>query len=209
MNLSNLIIPIALIIFSTFVYIKYKDKNYLWIFILSIIFLIVSIIKPGYHAIGIIYGVFVISLIYWKDIKYRHQKEFERNIEGFPQQLSLNSKFIDFSEKDKYPYCLVIGIEIKEENSQGLPSDKKEEKYLRFSEKSIFEKIKTVADYYFIGRASYKGTRYLYAYVSDETKIVNLFKQSPAPDQQPKNFTYEITEDREWKKLLQYFNVSK
>lgn len=231
MHWLTLFANIFLVLFSIYVWKRYHDKNYFWLFILNLVAIVVdfwnyysknilqlsdSASSVNNVSIMIFWVVYIVLMIYifFKDSnkkvsfkKDKSLKEFRQNIDGFPQFLSINPNFKKFTEKSKYPYFFSIQIEITKKDSKGLPQGKEEIKNIDNLEDSIDKKIKSICDVYFIGRVTRNGFRYLYYYISKDIDSETAFKPHDSKEPKARLYYSSLEKDENWEIAAKYFKL--
>ena len=222
------LIYISLFILGIYWYHRYRDKFIKWgVVIVSIIFLNRTISHYEYlfnltpkwqHITSIVH--LIISIVLFVSLivvgyifrnrrttfkKDTNLKGFNRELKGKPELISINPKFKDFAGKDKFPYLLVIHLEMLKKDSTGLPKGKIEIKELDETEDSLVSELGKVCEHYFIGRTTYNGFRYLWYYTDNDAQIKEAFHKMS--DGKGRKFYTFIEKDPAWEKAQRYFNI--
>ena len=221
------LIIISAIVYAYFFWRKFNEKEYLYFTYIGLGILAVhlfayfmnNLYKPFYPAV-FLNGIFLIGIdiiticialiiiinknkvSFKKNINF---KNYYRTINGIPQLISINPYFHKFSEKNKYPYCLVIHIKISQKNKKGLPDNRKEISGLDKSEDIIHNKINSICNYYFVGRITHNGFRYLYYYIDKKIDEKEAFEKIGLGVENFKTFYTSLKEDKNWE-ILNVFN---
>lgn len=110
-----------------------------------------------------------------------------------------------FSNRNDYPWLLMVCIEINGVRDDGLTSSD-DAKILNNFEDILELNFARLVKVIFVGRTTWNGWRDLYFYINDPEPIHAYLSQVIAIKDYPKKFEYRIEKDEEWEKAIEIFD---
>lgn len=126
--------------------------------------------------------------------------------EDFYKIMIVNESLKDFKEKKKFPWFLLITIDLVDVIEPfSLPTDKEAE-ILNLVEDNFTSLINRIVPYQYIGRITDNGKRELYYYVETPQDIHEKLNELIEQNTYTREFQYDISQDTGWENVSYFFN---
>ena len=117
-------------------------------------------------------------------------------IDGFQATAAVNKGYLDFPDKDKFPFLLSVELSLLE-TVNDLPTGKENERLVEIEEK-LLDIFKSTQELHYIGHITRKGWRDILCYAGSKEldgEAIGAYCDSIEAD---RDIVIEINEDLEW-----------
>ena len=118
-------------------------------------------------------------------------------VDGFQATAAVNQGYLDFPDKDKFPFLLSVELSLLE-TVNDLPTGKENERLVEIEEK-LLDIFGSTQKLHYIGHITRKGWRDILCYVGSKAldgEAIGAYCDSIEAD---RDIVIEINEDLEWK----------
>lgn len=166
-------------------------------------------VTENVYALGILVAFgYILYIFRNRKVTFKKEeslKKFSQGTGKTPKFLSIDPKYKNFPDKQKYPYLLLLHIHFKNKNADGLPDGDEAISNLDNFEDTLLEQIRAVCNLCFIGRMTTNGIRYVICQIDDDTRVTELFQSMKDTKNSGIYFYTSLEKDEDWKWVSKVF----